>query len=68
MRVLGSWVSAIADVKNRIKRAKGLWWRVKSWLKGTRLTIFFSEAKFQSIFESATAGDMSSEMRDFAFM
>ena len=38
VRVLGSWVSAKADVGNRIKRANGLWWRVKSWLKGSRLT------------------------------
>ena len=38
VRVLGSWVSASADVKNRIKRANGLWWRVKSWLKGSRVT------------------------------
>ena len=38
VRVLGSWVSASADVGNRIKRANGLWWRVRSWLKGSRLT------------------------------
>ena len=38
VRVLGSWVCASADVKNRIKRANGLWWKVKSWLKGSRLT------------------------------
>ena len=33
VRVLGSWVSASADVNNRIKRANGLWWKVKAWLK-----------------------------------
>ena len=38
VRVLGSWVSTEADVKNRIKRASGLWWRVKGWLKGSRLS------------------------------
>ena len=38
VRVLGSWVSAKVDVENRIKRANGLWWKVKSWLKGSRLT------------------------------
>ena len=38
VRVLGSWVSASADVNNRIKRANGLWWRVKAWLKSSRLT------------------------------
>ena len=36
--MLGSWVSADADVKNRIRRANGLWWRVKAWLRGSRLT------------------------------
>ena len=38
VRVLGSWVSARADVNNRIRRANGLWWRVESWLKESRLT------------------------------
>ena len=38
VRVLGSWMSASADVNNRIKRANGLWWRVKAWLKSSRLT------------------------------
>ena len=32
VRVLGSWVNAETDVKNRMKRANGLWWRVKKWL------------------------------------
>ena len=38
VRVLGSWVSSNADVSNRIKRANGLWWKVKAWLKSSRLT------------------------------
>ena len=38
VRVLVSWVSASADVNNRIKRANGLWWKVKAWLKSSRLT------------------------------
>ena len=38
VRVLGSWVNASEDVNNRIKRANGLWWRVKAWLKSSRLT------------------------------
>ena len=38
VRVLGSWTNASTDVQNRIKRANGLWWRVKGWLKSSRLT------------------------------
>ena len=38
VRVLGSWMNASTDVQNRIKRANGLWWRVKGWLKSSRLT------------------------------
>lgn len=38
VRVFGSWLSAKADVRNRIKRAGGLWWRVKGWLKGSRMS------------------------------
>ena len=30
VRVLGRWVSAEADVNNRIKRANGLWWKVRT--------------------------------------
>ena len=38
VRVMGHWVSANADLSNRIKRKNGLWWRVKPWLKRCRLT------------------------------
>ena len=38
IRVLGSWVGTKADVKNRIKRAGGLWGKVKSWLKGSKMS------------------------------
>ena len=38
VRVLGSWMNASADVNNRIKRANGLWWKVKGWLKSSRLS------------------------------
>ena len=38
VRVLGSWMRADADVNNRIRRANGLWWKVKEWLKGSRLS------------------------------
>ena len=38
VRVLGSWVSAEADVNNKIRKAKCLWWKVKTWLKSSRLT------------------------------
>ena len=38
IRVLGSWVGTKADIKNRIKRAGSLWGRVKSWLKGSKMS------------------------------
>ena len=38
IRILGSWVGAEADVRNRIKRAGSMWWRVKGRLKGSRLS------------------------------
>merc|ERR1711867_105278 len=31
-------MNASADVNNRIKRANGLWWKVKGWLKSSRLS------------------------------
>ena len=37
MCVLGSWMSTNVDVNNRITRANGLWWKVKAWLKSSRL-------------------------------
>ena len=37
IKVLGSWMGAAADGRNRIKRASKLWWQVKSWLKQSKL-------------------------------
>ena len=38
IRVLGSWLGAEADRKNRIKRAGRLWGQVKGWLRGSRMS------------------------------
>ena len=38
IRVLGSWVGAKEDVTMRIRRASGLWAKVKEQLKNTRLS------------------------------
>ena len=38
VRVLGSWLGAEADRKNRIRRAGGLWGQVKGWLRGSRMS------------------------------
>ena len=33
VREFGSWMTPEANVKNRIKRVNGLWWKVRGWLK-----------------------------------
>ena len=38
VRMFGSWVGAEADTRMRVKRASGLWAKVKRGLKGTRLS------------------------------
>ena len=38
IRVLGSWLGAEADKKNRIKRAGRLWGQVKGWMSGSRMS------------------------------
>lgn len=37
IRVLGSWLGAEADRRNRIRRAGMLWGQVKGWLRGSRM-------------------------------
>ena len=38
VRVLGSWLGAEADRRNRIRRAGRLWGQVKGWLRGSRMS------------------------------
>ena len=38
IRMLGSWVGAREDIRNRIRRASGLWAKVRGQLKGSRLS------------------------------
>ena len=57
IRVLGSWVSASADVRNRIKRANGLWWRVKAWLRGSKLSKRWQGRVIEACVESSLLYD-----------
>ena len=38
IRVLGNWVGSEHDIRNRIRRAGGVWGRIKDGLKGSRLS------------------------------
>merc|ERR1712212_416221 len=38
VRILGSWIGGKEDVNNRIRKAGGLWCKVKAKLKGSRLS------------------------------
>ena len=38
IRMLGSWMGPEADIRNRIRRANGLWAKVRGQLKGSRLS------------------------------
>ena len=38
VRVLGSWLGAEADRRNRIRRAGMLWGQVKGWLRGSKMS------------------------------
>ena len=57
VRVLGSWMSAEVDVKNRIKRANGLWWRVRGWLKGSKLSKRWQARVVEACVESSLLYD-----------
>lgn len=57
IRMLGSWIGPEADVKNRIKRANGVWWRVKGQLKGSRMTKKWQARVVEMCVESAMLFD-----------
>ena len=57
IRVLGSWMGANEDVRNRIRRANGLWWRVKKWLKGSRMSKRCQARVVQACVESSLLYD-----------
>lgn len=62
VRVLGSWLGADEDVKMRIKRASGLWWRVKRWLKGSNMSKRCQARVAEACVESSLLYDCQARM------
>ena len=62
IRVLGSWVGAEEDVKERIKRASGLWAKVKEQLKNTRLSKRWQGRIVEACVESGLLYDCQARM------
>ena len=57
VRILGSWIGGKEDVTNRIKRAGGLWWKVKAKLRGSRLSRRWQARIVEACVESALLFD-----------
>ena len=57
IRILGSWIGGGEDVNNRIKRAGGLWWKVRAKLKGSRLSRRWQARIVEACVESALLFD-----------
>jgi hypothetical protein len=57
VRMLGSWMGPAQDVKNRIKRAGGLWFKVKRQLKKSKLSKKVQARVFETCIESALLFD-----------
>ena len=62
IRVLGSWLGAVADGRNRIKRASKLWWQVKSWLKQSKLSRRWQARVVEACVESSLLYDCQSRV------
>jgi len=62
VRVLGSWVNAEKDVSSRIRRANGVWWRVKGMLKGSKLTKRWQAKVVEACVESSLLYDCQARM------
>jgi len=62
VRILGSWVGANEDVKKRIKRASGLWARVKEQLKGSNLSKRWQARVVEACVESGLLFDCQVRM------
>lgn len=56
IKILGSWVSSEVDVRNRIRRASGLWWRMIGWLKGSRMSKKCQARVVETCVESSLIG------------
>ena len=57
IRMLGVWMSPEEDNKNRVKRAGGLWSKIKTQLKGSRLPIKTRARIVEACVESAILFD-----------
>ena len=49
IRILGSWMGAEEDIKNRKQRARKLWFKVKKQLKNTTLSKRRQAGIFQAL-------------------
>ena len=56
-RVLGSWMNTKRDIANRKSRAGKLWGKVKSWLKGSRLSKTWQAKIVEACVESSLIYD-----------
>ena len=57
VRVLGSWLGAEADKRNRIKRSGRLWGQVRGWLRGSRLSKRVQASVVEACVESSLVYD-----------
>ena len=57
IRILGSWIGSGEDVRNRIRRAGGLWWKVRGKLKGSRISRRWQARIVEACVESALVFD-----------
>ena len=62
IRMLGCWIGAEEDVRNRKKRAGVLWCKVKRQLKNTRMTKKMQARVYEACVESALLFDCATRM------
>ena len=62
IRILGCWIGAEEDVRNRKKRAGALWCKVKRQLKNTRMTKKMQARVYEACVESALLFDCATRM------
>ena len=57
IRVLGNWMGAKTDGNKRIRRAGGLWARVKGWMKGSKMSKRWQARVVEACVESSLLYD-----------
>ena len=57
IKILGSWMGAEADARNRIRRAGSLWAKVRGWLKGSRFSKKWQARIVEGCVESSLLSD-----------